>query len=129
MLAHGHDDNEEKKIIWVFDLGYMVRGRLTEVTRGSQIIVVQLGEQSIGLLVDELHGVPEFSDEHITPTPFARHDGGTLIPRIIQANQGKVLIQVVDLDYVYSALKAGEMPCMPDRRWRKLKLHKRHLRK
>jgi hypothetical protein len=114
MLAHGHDDNEEKKIIWVFDLGYMVRGQLTEVTRGSQIIVVQLGGQSIGLLVDELHGVPEFSDEHITPTPFVRHDGGTLIPRIIQANQGKVLIQVVDLDYVYSALKAGEMPCMPD---------------
>lgn len=113
MLAYGHD-NEEKKIIWVFDLGYMVRGRLTEITRGSQIIVVQHGDQSIGLLVDELHGVPEFSDELISPTPFSRHDGGTLIPQVIRANQGKVLIQVINLDYVYSTLKAGEMPCMPE---------------
>jgi len=98
----------------VFDLGYMVLGRLTEITRGSQIIVVQFEAQSIGLLVDDLHGVPEFSDEHITPTPFARHDGGTLIPQVIRANQGKVLIQVINLDYVYSTLKAGEMPCMPE---------------
>ncbi len=98
----------------MFDLGYMVLGRLTEITRGSQIIVVQFEAQSIGLLVDDLHGVPEFSDEHITPTPFARHDGGTLIPQVIRANQGKVLIQVINLDYVYSTLKAGEMPCMPE---------------
>lgn len=113
MLALDHV-NEGKKFIWVFDLGYMVRGHLSEITQSSQVIVVHHGEQSIGLLVDELHAVPEFRDEQITPTPFSRKDGSTLIPQIIRANQGSMLIQVINLDYVYSTLKAGEMPCMPE---------------
>lgn len=111
MLSLEHE-HEVEKFIWVFDLGFMVRGRLTEITRASQVIVVRNGAECIGLLVDELHGVPEFSDENITPTPFAMQEGGTLIPRVIRANRGDILIQVVNLEYVYAALKVGEMPCM-----------------
>ena len=113
MLALEHE-HEVEKLIWVFDLGFMVRGRLTEITRTSQVIVVRHGAECIGLLVDELHGVPEFSGENITPTPFAMHEGGTLIPQVIRANRGEILIQVVSLEYVYAVLKAGEMPCMPE---------------
>ncbi len=113
MLALEHE-NEIDRFIWVFDLGLMVRGRLSEITRTSQVIVVRHGSECIGLLVDELHGVPEFSSDHITHTPFANHEGGTLIPQVIRANRGDILIQVVSLEYVYRLLKVGEMPFMPE---------------
>jgi hypothetical protein len=113
MLALERED-EEKKFIWVFDLGYMVRGSLSEITHSSQVVVVWNGQQSIGLLVDELHGVPEFRDEQISPSPFALEAGETLVPLLIKGNQDGLLIQVLDIDYIYRALEAGEMPCMPE---------------
>jgi hypothetical protein len=113
MLAHERQ-GEEKKFIWVFDLGYMVRGRASAMTHTSQVVVVQHGRQSIGLLVDELHGVPEFPDDQISPTPFALEAGDTMVPRVIKGNQQGLLIQVLDIAYIYRALEAGEMPCMPE---------------
>jgi len=113
MLAVEHE-SEEKQFIWVFDLGYMVRGKPSEITTGCQVIVVQHEQQNIGLLVDELHGVPEFVDEQITPTPFARDVNGTLVPQVIKGNHGNLLIQVLDIGYIYRTLKAGEMPCMSE---------------
>jgi hypothetical protein len=113
MLALEHAD-DDKKFIWVFDLGYMVRGRPSEITHASQVVVVQHGQQSIGLLVDELHGVPEFPDEQISPTPFALEAGDALVPQVIKGNREGLLIQVLNIDYIYRALGAGEMPCMPE---------------
>lgn len=103
-------EGESTRFIWVFDLGYMVRGRPSEITRGTQVVVVEHGGERIGLLVDALHGVPEFAGEQITPAPFAIRDGGTLVTEVIRSNGGKVLIQVVSLGYLYASLKAGEMP-------------------
>ncbi|OYW36536.1 MAG: chemotaxis protein CheW [Hydrogenophilales bacterium 12-61-10] len=113
MLALDHE-GEVKKFIWVFDLGYMVRGRPSEITHTSQVVVVRNGQQSIGLLVDALHGVPEFRDEQISPSPFALETGETLVPLIIKGNQNGLLIQVLDIDYLYRALEGGEMPCLPE---------------
>lgn len=113
MLAVEHD-KEVKQFIWVFDLGYMVRGKTSEITSGCQVIVIQHEQQNIGLLVDELHGVPEFGDALITPTPFAKDANGTLVPEVIKGNRGDLLIQVLDIEYIYRTLKAGEMPCMPE---------------
>lgn len=113
MLEIEHE-GEEKQFIWVFDLGYMVRGEPSGITSSCQVIVVQHEQKRIGLLVDGLHGVPEFSDEQITPTPFARDAHGTLVPQVIRGNQGNLLIQVLNIDYIYRALNAGEMPCMPE---------------
>jgi hypothetical protein len=113
MIAIEHE-SAQKQFIWVFDLGYMVRGKLSEITTSSQVIVVQHEQQHIGLLVDDLHGVPEFSDALITDTPFAKDANGTLVPQMIRGNNGNLLIQVLDIGYVYRTLKAGEMPCMPE---------------
>lgn len=113
MLAVEHE-NEDTKFIWVFDLGHMVRGQPSETAAGRQVIVVRHGEQSIGLLVDALHGVPEFGDRQITPTPFARDAGGALVSDVIKDEGGGLLIQVLDVDYLYRTLKAGDLPCMPE---------------
>jgi hypothetical protein len=113
MLAVEHE-NEETKFIWVFDLGYMVRGQPSVIAAGCQVIVVRHGQQSIGLLVDELHSVPEFSDAQITSTPFARDANGALVSQVIKDEDENLLIQVLDVDYIYRTLKAGDMPCMPE---------------
>lgn len=113
MLSLEHE-GAVNQFIWVFDLGFMVRGRQTQITRASHIIVVRHGAECIGLLVDELHGVPEFADECIAPTPFAMLEAGTLVPEVIRANRGEVLIQVISLEYVFAVLKVGEVPCMPE---------------
>ena len=108
------NENTQKQFIWVFDLGYMVRGKLSEITSSSQVILIQHQQQCIGLLVDTLHGVPEFNDEQITPTPFGKDENGTLVPQIIKGNGGDLLIQVLDVDYIYRTLKTGEMPIMSE---------------
>ncbi|OYW15051.1 MAG: hypothetical protein B7Z46_01350 [Hydrogenophilales bacterium 12-64-6] len=113
MVALERED-EGKKFIWVFDLGYMARGRLSEITHASQVIVVRHGQKSFGLLVDELHGVPEFPDELISPTPFALDADDALVPQVIKGNQGGLLIQVLNLDYIYRSLETGEIPDMPE---------------
>jgi chemotaxis signal transduction protein len=102
------------RFIWVFDLGYMIRGEASAVGPGCQVVVARHGEQRIGLLVDALHGAPEFGEAHIMPTPFARDVGGTLVPQVIKGNAGNVLIQVLDVGYLLRTLKAGELPCLPD---------------
>jgi hypothetical protein len=113
MLALEHE-GEEKQFIWVFDLGQMVRGKPSEITHASQIVVVRHGQQGIGLLVDELHGVPEFPEDLISPTPFALETGDALVPQVIRGNQAGLLIQVLDIGFIYRALEAGELPAMPD---------------
>jgi hypothetical protein len=36
------------------------------------------------------------------------------VSQIIKDEGGEMLIQVLDVDYIYRTLKAGDMPCMPD---------------
>ncbi|CAK0780784.1 Chemotaxis protein CheW [Gammaproteobacteria bacterium] len=115
MLEVEHE-GEGKRFIWVFDLGYMVRGKPSGITGSCQVIVVRDEQQgkNIGLLVDGLHGVPEFDKNQIIPTPFSDDDNGTLIPKIIRGRKDNLLIQVLDVPYIYRSLKAGEIPSMPD---------------
>lgn len=107
MLALNRE-HESSEIVWVCDLGYFVRGRPTDIVRTSQIVIVQHGADRLGLLVDALHGVPEFGPDQITSTPFVGAAHGTLVPEVIRADEGSVLLQVVSLDYLYARLRAGE---------------------
>jgi chemotaxis signal transduction protein len=74
------------------------------------VIVVRHEGQDIGLLVDELHGVPEFSASQIVPTPFAAGSDGLLVKRVIQANGGRLLIQALDVAQLFACLKDPSLP-------------------
>jgi chemotaxis signal transduction protein len=71
------------------------------------VIIVRHGGQTLGLLVDELHAVPEFSEQQIMATPFGS-DG--LVRHFIKANGGEVLIQVIDPASLFAALMQREAP-------------------
>ncbi|MDA8327478.1 MAG: chemotaxis protein CheW [Betaproteobacteria bacterium] len=114
MLSVKHKQGGSQ-LIWVFDLGYRIRGTTSEIGTGCQVVVVQhVQGDIIGLLVDELHGVPEFSDEQITSTPFGKNTGSALVTKVIKGNHGNLLIQVLDVNYLYHTLKDGEMPSTPE---------------
>jgi chemotaxis signal transduction protein len=109
ILALSHD-NEAKRFVWVFDLGHLMRGYKSEINSASQVVIVKRGEHSIGLLVSELHGVPEFQPSQITPTPLAAPETGMLVTEVIQANRGNLLIQSVNIDHLFAVLNGEEIP-------------------
>ncbi|NMM38670.1 MAG: chemotaxis protein CheW [Glaciimonas sp.] len=103
-------DNENKNFVWVFDLGHLIRGIPSVIDNGSHVIIVRYGNQTLGLLVSELHAVPQFSAAQITPTPFGGHADGMLVTQVIKANGGQLLIQAIDVAYLFSKLMDSEKP-------------------
>jgi chemotaxis signal transduction protein len=75
--------------------------------QGRQIILLEHDGQTAGLLVDELHAVPEFGVDEIIPAPF----GGAarrLIEHLIRARGGDLLIAVLDTQRLFAALRKTE---------------------
>jgi chemotaxis signal transduction protein len=101
---------ENRQFVWVFDLRHLMRGAPAQVESSSQVIIVRHDGQDIGLLVDELHGVPEFQASQIKPTPFAGNADGLLVKQVIQANEGRLLIQALDVAQLYACLKDPSLP-------------------
>ncbi|MFI4938766.1 MAG: chemotaxis protein CheW, partial [Burkholderiales bacterium] len=100
-LQHGSGG---KHFVWVFDLGYLIRGIPSVIDSSSQVIVVKHADKTVGLLVSELHAVAEFDPAQIVPTPFAGPASGNLISEVIKANGGKLLIQSVDVAHLFEIL-------------------------
>ena len=108
LLAPQHD-NDDKNFVWVFDLGHFIHGRPSVIGSGSQVVIVRYGNQTLGLLVGELHGVPQFDAAQIIPTPFAGQAGGKLVTHVIKANDGRLLIQAVNVAYLFEMLMDTEI--------------------
>jgi chemotaxis signal transduction protein len=90
--------------VWVFDLGHMLRGRPSERGQDSQVIVIRHGGVEVGLLVNELHGVPAFPPHEITELPFLGEAEHSLVTRVIRANKGELLIQCLDVTRLVARL-------------------------
>ncbi|WP_066708992.1 chemotaxis protein CheW [Curvibacter delicatus] len=112
LLGLQHEGRDSAPV-WVFDFGYLIRGTPSFIDKSSQVIIVRHGEQTLGLLVDELHGVPEFSEAQIMSTPFGSQDDRALVKHFIKANGGQVLIQAVDPLSLFAALMKREALTAP----------------
>ncbi|MCX7742327.1 MAG: chemotaxis protein CheW [Tepidimonas sp.] len=105
------DHTAVRHFIWVYDLGRMLGLAAPALpgVQGRQVILVEHAGQVAGLLVDELHAVPEFEAREIIEAPF----GGAarrLIDRLIRARDGELLIPVVDIERLMAALSQGSAP-------------------
>lgn len=103
-----HHETEDKAYAWVFDLGYLLTGIPTVRDSSSQVVIVAHGQHKIGLLVGALHSVAEFSNNQVTSTPLGADNNGSLIKQIIKANGGKLLIQGIDISYLFNMLSNPE---------------------
>ncbi|HWZ49002.1 MAG TPA: chemotaxis protein CheW [Herbaspirillum sp.] len=101
---------QSKSFIWVFDLGQLIRGTRSQPDGSSQVMILQKGAHTIGLLVDELHAVPQFRDSQITHTPFASNGESMLITQVIKANKGQLLIQAIDIERLFMLLANPDQP-------------------
>lgn len=95
--------------VWVFDLGWLVNHQSSRIDSSSQIITVRHGHHTLGLLIDELHGMPEFLPQHIIETPFIGGDTNSLVRQFIKAGD-QVLIQLLDVEQLFSRLLAALTP-------------------
>ncbi len=101
-------DAQSNGSVWVFDLGFQLHGRRTLIDKSSQVVIVRYGEQTIGLLVDALHGVPQFNVVQIMASPFGGRTDGPLVQQFIKANGGQLLIQAIDVSRLFSVLMARD---------------------
>ncbi len=67
-------------------------------------MIVEHGLHSLGLLVDALHGVPEFSEQQLSASPFGNGDDGRLVSHFIQAQGGRLLVQLLDVQQLFRRL-------------------------
>jgi chemotaxis signal transduction protein len=94
----------KKHFVWVFDLALLATGKPGLVSENSQVMLVHLGDSTIGLLVDDLHSVQQFDAADMTDSPLGT--GGTaMAPRLIKANQGDLLIQEICIERLFARLR------------------------
>lgn len=97
-------EQKESGYAWVYDLSYLLGGIPKTRDGGSQVVVVQHQAHKVGFLVSLLNSATEFDLSQISPSPFLTNSNGLLVKSIIQANEGKVLIKWVDIDYLFKML-------------------------
>ena len=103
-------DERRRDFAWVFDLAQLTTGRPGVVGPNSQVLVMELGRHTVGLLVDALHAVPSFSAAQIIPMPFALMGSSVLVTQVIKANQGALLLQLIDPERLLALLLEQELP-------------------
>lgn len=109
-----HDESGTQNFVWVFDLGQMMHGAPSAIDSSSQVIIVRHDNRTVGLLISELHGVPKFQDGQITQIPFAGGNDGMLVTHVIKANAGRLLIQAIDVRYLFAGIMDPALPMMPN---------------
>lgn len=100
-------NGQTERYVWVHDLIGLARGSATPRPADQQVIVVRHDGRDLGLLVDGLHGVPEFSARDIVELPQEGGARAGFVRRLIKANGGTLLIPVIDLDVLWSRLGAS----------------------
>ncbi|MDD0839767.1 chemotaxis protein CheW [Curvibacter sp. HBC61] len=109
-LRDSQSPQGKASFIWVFDLGQLLHGRRSEISSNSQVMILRHGTQALGLLVDELHAVTPFEASALEPSPLALQSQSMLTRQVIKANEGRLLIQAVDADRLFSWLMDGIDP-------------------
>lgn len=99
-------DTAGNHFVWVFDLALLATGRAGAITDNSQVMLVQIGSGTIGLLVDDLHSVQQFDAEALIDSPLGAAETA-LAPRLIKANDGNLLIEEIDLERLFARLRGG----------------------
>ena len=104
------------ELIWVFDLAQLLGREALAQADGNQVIVVEWEGHTIGLLIDALHEVPRFGQLQITRMPFGSPGGSVLVTQVIKANQGTLLIQLLDTARLFGLLlgDSSRMPYVAD---------------
>lgn len=109
MLGQGRTQ-DGGSFVWVFDLGLMLEQQAIEPGSNNQIILLRHEGQTIGLLVSELHAVPELSPDDVVASPVGQDGQRGVVHQLIKARSGKLLIPVLHTASLFAALHTGSAP-------------------
>ena len=96
--------NKVKGYVWAFDLGQLFFGTPTVINYNSQVLVVRSEDREFGLLVSDLQGVPAFPASAIMKLNNSPNGPRRLVSHVVQANEGKLLIQLLDCQCLLNVL-------------------------
>jgi hypothetical protein len=96
--------------VWVYDLSTLLGGHHRASKDSGEIVVVQHGHRIVGLLVDALHAVPEFSDDQIVESPVLSWDRSSLVTHLIKPVGDQRIIQLVDIERLFERLDQLPLP-------------------
>lgn len=110
LSVDGDRTHKDQNLVWSFDLAMVVYGQKTVIDAASQVVIVEKENRMLGVLVSELHAVAKFDEEKIMAMPLADIGSSMLVKQIIKANEGELLIQVIDVDYLFRILMDADVP-------------------
>lgn len=83
-------------IVPVHDLRARFGGELTEATENHVVVIVSIGDQTVGVLVDAVSDIVTVSTEDIRPVPASAADADlSAIPGLV--NTDNVMVALLDL--------------------------------
>lgn len=86
-------------VLPIIDLGARLGLKTTEPTARHVIMVVAVGERTIGLLVDAVSDIIEMTDDAIQPTPDIGSDRARGFVKGILAIDGR-MVSLIDLNWI-----------------------------
>ncbi|WP_255576206.1 chemotaxis protein CheW [Comamonas sp. Y33R10-2] len=92
--------------VWVFDLSTLLYGKPLLRSAQSQVIVLEHQGLRLGLLVSDLEGVVRLQAGQMRRAPALAHMRESLVESLIQANDGDLLIQCLNVAALVAMLKA-----------------------
>ena len=88
-------------VVTVLDVKYVLHGQRTEIGTQTKNVMVRIGSELIGLLVDRIGDVIQGTDKRVGPTPpNLLHSHGKFYPGVIQLESE--LLVLLDLDEFHS---------------------------
>ena len=98
--------NLRGSVLPVIDLAARLGFRSTEPTARHVIIVTQVGNQSVGLLVDAVSDILTITSDTIQPTPDVASELARAFMKGVLAIEGR-MISLIGLDSVLAATREG----------------------
>ena len=87
-------------VVEVFDLSALLGGPALAPTTGNVVLVLSLGDRSVGLLVEAVSDIIQASPADLLPVPAAPDDRSSIR---VMASGGDRLTGILDLDVIFPA--------------------------
>ncbi len=103
-LMSPRKDSAVQHFVWVHSLAALLQTPAERVTADQQVVLLRHERHTLGILVDDVHSVPEFGATDLIDSPFGQHPMGRFIQHFARVGGGQALIGVLDVPTLFTAL-------------------------
>lgn len=100
MLNYQDEDSGSSAFVPVVDMRQLLHPTSKQSGALNEIIVVRSGSHTLGLLVGDLHDVPEFNEDQIEPAINLFSGNPAYVCNLVKTGSQDRMIQVIDFDRI-----------------------------